>query len=194
MSQHKYTPEQRAFIRNNIKGTPIPELTRLFNVRFGTDLPYSAFKAYCSNHGLRNGVDCRFSPNSVPWNNGKKGYMGANRTSFKLGHSPKNYRPVGSERVNKDGYVEIKIRDPKTWRCKHLVIWEAEHGPLPRGFAVIFADGDRKNFALDNLLKVSRAELLYLNRNHLIQQDKDLTKVCANIAKLAVRASKRQRG
>ena len=45
---------------------------------------------------------------------GKKGICadGCERTWFKKGHIPANYRPVGSERVNADGYIEVKVADP----------------------------------------------------------------------------------
>ena len=187
MSSHKYTPEQRKFIEKHIKGTHVHELVNLFNVKFGTDLSCSSMKSYCGNHGLRNGVNCRFIPGQVPFNKGKRGYMRANKTSFKPGQRPRNYRPVGSERVNKDGYIEVKVADPKTWRPKHLLVWEAANGKICKGEAIIFADGNKCNITLSNLVKVSRAELLYLNRHGLIKEEAELTKTCAAIAKLVVK-------
>ena len=40
------------------------------------------------------------------------------------------------------------------------------------------------NFDIDNLILVSKAEMLILNKNKLIFEDKDFTKVGVNIAKL----------
>ena len=87
--------------------------------------------------------------------------------------------------MNGDGYVDIKIAEPSKWRGKHLVLWERKNGPLPKGFAVIFADGNRRNFDADNLVKVSRKELAYLNRNRLISPNAELTKTAITVAKIA---------
>ena len=44
------------------------------------------------------------------------------------------------------------------WRFKHNLIWEAAHGPIPEDCRVIFKDGDRTNFAVDNLALVTKGE------------------------------------
>ena len=62
------------------------------------------------------------------------------------------------------------------------------HGEkLKKNEAIIFADGDKTNFDIDNLVKVSRANLLYLNNNSLIFDDPDLTKAGVNVSKVAVK-------
>ncbi len=75
---------------------------------------------------------------------------------FKKGERPKNWRPVGSESINADGQVVVKVAEPSVWRLKHQVIWEAENGPLPKGSKLTFADGNQRNVALDNLVAVHR--------------------------------------
>jgi hypothetical protein len=46
-----------------------------------------------------------------------------------------------------------------TWRPKHHLVWESHHGqPIPKGHAVIFGDGNNRNFDPDNLILVSRAQ------------------------------------
>ena len=56
-------------------------------------------------------IAARFQKGSVPLNKGKKVspevYSKIQPTMFKKGHSPVNHREVGSERINKDGYIEI---------------------------------------------------------------------------------------
>jgi hypothetical protein len=103
---------------------------------------------------------------------------------------PPQYRPVGSERINKDGYVEIKVADPRTWKLKQRYIYEQHYGEIPKGYYVIFADQDKRNFDIDNLIAVSRSEMLILNNNKLIYEDKELTKAGVNIAKILSKASK----
>ena len=109
-----------------------------------------------------NVVASRFKKGTVPPNKGKKMspevYAKVSRTMFKKGNRTHNYKPVGSERVNVDGYVEVKVADPGKWRLKHRVIWEEAHGPIPRGHNVQFRDGNPQNLSLDNLYLISRSE------------------------------------
>lgn len=90
---------------------------------------------------------------------------GASSTTWRKGNRPHNHRPIGSERLSKDGYIEVKTAEPRTWTAKSRVIWERENGPLPDGYAVIFLDGNARNFEPSNLYAVKRRELLQLNRN-----------------------------
>ena len=80
-----------------------------------------------------NTIAARFKKGHVSHNKGKKMpaevYARCAPTMFKKGNVTHNYKPVGSERVNVDGYVEVKVADPGKWRLKHRVIWEEAHGP-----------------------------------------------------------------
>lgn len=195
---HKYTPEQRMFIENNIKGLGNKELTEMFNRQFNLSLAISQIKTYKGNHGLSSGLTGQFKKGQEPWNKGKKGYIGANKTSFKKGNVPANYRPVGSERIcSKDGYVLIKVQDKgkyqERWKLKHKVIWEEVNGPVPEGYAIIFGDGDKTNLDIDNLILVSRSQLLQLNRHDLIKDDIDLTRTGIIIADLHLATGRRMR-
>lgn len=109
-------------------------------------------------------VAARFKKGHAPKNKGKKmspeTYAKVARTMFKKGNKTHNYRPVGSERVNVDGYVEVKVSDPGKWRLKHRIIWEEAYGPIPRGHNVQFRDGNSQNLNIDNLYIISRADQL----------------------------------
>ena len=75
---------------------------------------------------------------------------------FKKGDIPSNKKPIGSERIIKDGYTEIKVAEPNKWESpKHRVIWEKVNGKISKGYALVFADGNKQNFGLDNLILVS---------------------------------------
>lgn len=120
----------------------------------------------------------RFQKGLVPWNKGTKGVVGVHEacraTQFKPGErrgvAVKLYQPIGTERVSKDGYLERKVNDDmplqKRWRAVHLVVWEAANGLLPKGHAVTFKDGNKRNLALENLELVSRADLMRRNTRH----------------------------
>jgi hypothetical protein len=192
MYGRKYTAEEVEFIKINCVGRSWSEVTRLFNEHFGLSLTRGQIESFTGNHHLRNGLDGCFQPGQVPHNKGVKGLHYSPASEFKKGHRPWNYKPVGTERINSE-YVEVKIADPKKWRAKHVVIWEAANGPVPKGHVVIFADGNRRNMVLDNLLLISRGELSVMNHLKLISADKDFTKIGKTIADISMLAAKRKR-
>lgn len=106
----------------------------------------------------------RFRKGHVPVNKGKRMspelYAKCAPTMFRKGNRPVNHRQVGSERVNVEGYVEVKVSEPNKWRLKHRVVWEQANGPIPPGHNVQFRDGNRRNCGLDNLYLISRADQL----------------------------------
>lgn len=165
-----YTRERKEWLREHYPLMPQPELTAAYNEQFGTDHTVDQIKSALGRFGILSGRTGYYAKGETPWNKGVTGYMGANRTSFTKGSVPPNRVPMWTERVSKDGYIEMKVpeRNPHTgfptrFKCKHLWLWEQEHGPLPSGHVVIFLDGDFRNFALENLHCVPRKVLLNLN-------------------------------
>jgi hypothetical protein len=192
---HKYPPEQVEFIRDNFAGYSIAELTILFNRRFGTAFTTEQIRNAAKIRGLSTGNDGRFKPGQIPHNKGKKKWWtGGEETRFKKDHMPFNYRPVGSERVNVEGYIEIKVADPKTWKLKHRLIWEAAHGLIPRGHRVVFGDGDKANLSLDNLILVTLEQAAVMSKLGLFQFDADLTRIGVTIADLKMKITEREKG
>jgi hypothetical protein len=191
---HWYTEEEIQFLRDNVTGRSRAELTKLFNERFNLALTENQIAGALKNRKLVTGRDCRFRPGQAPHNKGTKGLQrGGEETQFKPGQIPWNYKPVGTERVNTDGYTEIKVADPKTWKGKHIIIWEEANGPVSKGYVVIFANGDKGNVVPENLLLVSRAQLAQMNRNHLIKNDAELTRTGMVIADVLLKIGERKR-
>jgi hypothetical protein len=198
---HRYTAAEMRFLTYKVAGRSYAELTELFNRRFNLDFTVKRLKSALSRLGLKNGRAGRFLPGNIPHNKGKTGTCpaGCEKGWFRPGHRPWTYKPVGTERVNGDGYIDVRIRNPtgkrwKNWKAKHRIIWEKAHGKIPRGHVVIFADGNNRNFALENLLLVSRAELSVMNRRGLISARGELTRTGKAVAdiKLAIAARKRK--
>lgn len=100
----------------------------------------------------------RIEKGATSWNKGAKGLCikGSEKSWFKKGNKPYNYKPVGSTRCINKGYTEIKIADPNRWQFLHRHIWEKAFGQLSRHEVVVFKDGDKTNIQLDNLEKVTR--------------------------------------
>ena len=190
---HHYTEEQLSFLRDHAQGRSRKELANLFNTRFDLQLSVSAVAGTCKRYGYSTGLDTRFRPGHATWNAGQKGAIKVNSGSYKKGNRPHNWKPVGTRIVGTDGYAKVKIAEPREWAFVHVLLWRERHGELPPGQVVIFADGDKTNFATDNLVAVSRAELAVLNRQRMICPDADLTRAGIAVAKLLIKARERQK-
>jgi len=120
-----------------------------------------------------------FQKGHVPANKGvamkKEVYAKLERTMFKKGTVPHNFRPAGSERESKDGYLEVKVNDSNKWQLKHRVIWENANGKIEKGFIIAFKDNNKKNCCLENLEKITLQD--NMKRNSIIQYPEELQQV-----------------
>lgn len=194
---HRWTEEERQFLRDNVDGTPIHELTKLFNEYFKTNLKYSQVRGTVKRMKLKCGISTQFKKGHITWNKGVPIYnKKTEQTQFKKGHKPKNYMDIGTERLNGDGYVMIKVSDEGTysdrWKLKHKVLWEKENGEVPRGYNLIFLDGNKLNNNLDNIALVKRGELTRLNHQKLISDNPEVTKTSINLVRLQQLVSERK--
>jgi hypothetical protein len=191
-----YTEEQVQFLRDNYQGRSVAELTALFNERFAAGKTEKQIKAFVSNRGITSGRTGQFEKGQTPWNHGVKGYMGPNPTSFKKGQAPPNRKPLGTERIcSKDGFILIKIAEtnpytgfPTRYKHKHVHVWEQIHGPVPKGHVVSFIDGDKLNCEPENLMLLTRKELLCLNLHNYKDAPAELKPSVLALAKLEAKA------
>jgi len=188
---HTYTLDQKEFIKANIKGISVFKLVDKINKRFDTDLNYNQIRAYVKNHKLTSGHDTQYKKGHNPTGGCiKKGQRRGVKTEYKKGVHPHNWVPVGAERITTDGYIDIKVQDghqQHNWKAKHKIIWEKANGPIPKGNVVIFANGDNRDFDIDNLLCITKHQLLVLNRKHLIKNNSNITKTSVELAKLYIK-------
>lgn len=76
----------------------------------------------------------------------------------------KTDKPIGAENI-RQGYIFIKT-ELGDWVAKHVHLWEQEHKQaVPKGHCVYFLDGDKSNFAIDNLACIPKQELSRLVRS-----------------------------
>lgn len=139
------------------------------------------------------GAEFRFKAGQQPWNAGMNGWQAGGRsaeTRFKPGtingSAAERLKPVGFERVTDDGILQRKIRADgpphRRWQSVHEIIWEEHNGPRPAGHLVVFKDGNRCNFSLDNLELISRAE--NCRRNSIHRYPPELKHAIRTLAKL----------
>jgi hypothetical protein len=191
------TKEQDDYMRSISAGKTNEKLIEIMYERFGIRFTESQMKNYRNSRRIRNGLDYRFKKGNVPPNKGKKiapeVYEKCAATMFKKGHKPAASRPVGSERLDKDGYMMIKVAEPNKWKPKHVWIWEQANGPVPKGYKILFADQNKSNFALDNLILISYGESAQLNKNRLTFNNAELTKTGLNLVRLKMEMSRRKK-
>ena len=189
---HRYSEEQKEFIITNNYGKYSKELAEMFNQYFNTNITAKEIAYFRRNNKLNSGLTGQFKKGNVAHNKGKKQieYMSqesierTKKTRFKKGNKPKNYRPVGSERITKDGYIEVKVADPNKWETKNKIIYKQYFGDIPEGHKIIYADGNKLNNDINNLILVSDNEELIMNRHRLRTEDIELTKTGYLIAKV----------
>ena len=144
---------------------------------------YLASPAACRlRRGDNPGAPFRFKKGHVPANKGlrRPGWAPGRmrETQFKKGVrqgvAVRLYKPIGTERISKDGYLERKVNDglplQARWRAVHLVLWESLHGPVPASHAVSFKNGDRRDIRPENLELIHRRVLMARNTVHNLPQ------------------------
>lgn len=127
----------------------------------------------------------QFKKGQESWNKGLKGVVGVQEacraTQFKKGrpaHEARNYKPIGTLRVNADGILERKVTDdPNVYPARRWVpvtrlVWEAANGPIPAGHVVRFKQGMATTVpelvTLDRLECISRVENMRRNSVHTV--------------------------
>lgn len=194
MYGHKYTDEEKAFMEEYVPGHSYREIQKAFIERFGWEIKIGQVNSYIGNHHLNTGRTGFFEKGMVPPNKGKKMpadiYEKAKPTMFKKGNVPHNYRPVGSERVNKDGYLEVKVKDPRTWKLKHRLVWEKANGKIPQDSIVIFRDGNKQNVSIENLILIKKSVNAVLNHTGLMAHNGEMKDAAIKLAELKIETSK----
>ena len=199
MVGHRYTEEEHKFLQAFIPGHTYKEIAEAYNKKFIEPITESRVKGYMANHRINNGLTGRFKKGHIPANKGTHpptvGRMG--ETQYKKGNLPHNTRPVGYERITKDGYIEVKVKmRPSHPNCndnfiaKHRLVWEAENGPIPKGYKLTFLDGNRQNCSLENLALITNAEHLQMTRQGLRSGIPQITETGILIARAGVASQK----
>jgi len=185
-----FSKDIRDFINDNSNGVSNQALTEMINTKFSTNYNREQIKNYKQRHKISSGLNGQFEKGIIPFNKGKKMsceiYDKCKATMFKKGQIPSNHREVDSERITKDGYIEMKIAEPNVWDLKHRVIWRSINGEIGSDDKIVFLDGDPLNINIDNLALITNCELHELNRKGLIKDNADLTKIGILIAKLNI--------
>lgn len=203
----KWTKKHYDYILSICNGKPVKETLVLFNEHFNESITLCVLYGAMQRCGAKANVNSgRFKKGVKPFNKGlkwdeylsKESQESCRKTCFKKGERlrEKNnkWSEVGTETLLKNKYVYVKVDKPIDknghiyQKLKHQLIWEQNNGPIPKGYVVIFLDGNSQNFNIDNLALVKRSELATLNRKNLIiKNNKEATRCGIAIIKLEER-------
>lgn len=159
--------EEQAYLLGNYKYKTIQELTNLFNKRFNKELSTTQIQHLKKKLGITNGRgNCQ--------------------------------KPLLSERTDSEGYILLKVRDKqhkgydKNYILKSHYIWEKQYGKIPKGYNLIYLDGNKKNCYIENLALVKNSELVYINHNMKLSKYKDINETSIMIAKMMAKIKEKR--
>lgn len=183
----KWTETEKEDFKSIYADTQNDELAKKYNCSIysvqklahalGLKKSYAFKMSFITDKFLEAGKKTRFNPGNVSFNKGKKmeDFLSPEqieilkKNQYKKGQVPHNWKPLGFERVTKDGYIEVKVRDEygekrvKNFELKHRLLWEEINGPVPKGMMVKFKDGNKENIVIENLFLASMCENLIEN-------------------------------
>ena len=124
--QHKWTNEEKEYLTQIYKKNDYDTILKMMNDKFECSFNRNQIISFMKRNKLKSEAiknNGRFSKGMTPWNKGLS-YMPNNKeTRFQKGNIPHGHREVGEERIDKYGYVQIKVAEPNVWDLKHRVIY-----------------------------------------------------------------------
>lgn len=203
-----FTKEMKEFLIENVKGITSQELTDRINEKFNTAFTKEQVRNWKSREKQPSGIEgCgRFKAGHTPHNKGKKApewvkeKIKKTKTMFEKGNVPHQTLPLGTERYDKDGYIEVKVTaslyesagnrgrcstfDTK-WIGKHKKIWIDFYGDkIPEKHKIIFLDKNKYNFSIENLACVSNREHAVMCKKRRYTENAELTQVGKTLTEL----------
>lgn len=194
-----FEKEHLDFLRKHYPTMSRKELLEAFNSHFEVNLDLNQLGRALKKNKIQSGRTGRFEAGSESWKLVKT--HRPNSGTFRAGSIPANTKPLWTERVDDEGYIQIKVPLPNPYTKaktrymhKHVYVWEQANGPVPEGMVILFKDGNRQNCELDNLTLVSKAERLRLTQLHYREVPEEYRPLLLTVAKLDVKAFSLRKG
>lgn len=132
--KHDWTRAEVNLIQKELPGKTYAQMAELISKRFGWNCQYYHIRKYCKSHGIK----CGFRKG---W-----GKLGEERLVPKGG---KNHKPV------RMWYVKVGKGVPGAdkygWKLKQHILEERLWGEIPKGYKVVFNDGNPENCVIQIL-------------------------------------------
>ena len=193
-------PEWCEWMAGYIPGHSEQEIIAAFKERWGVELRVTQVANFKTRFGIKSGtVGGRFVKGQVSRNKGRpqsewmtpEAIERTKATRFKKHSFPHNTRPMGYERVNVDGYIEVKVRerpDAEHRSCfdlKQRLVYEQAHNvKLTSDDVIVFLDGDKLNCDPSNLARLSHSEHAKMTTYKLTYSDRETFDTALNIMRL----------
>lgn len=150
------------------------ELCEAFNANFKTQVSVKQITSTLKRNHIKSQRDTKFTKGCRPWHAGTTGKKPRTRGTFKPGVTFSTHKKIGDE-VMKNGFWYVKT-DQGKMRPKHQVVFERHNGrTIKANHRVIFIDGDRENFNIENLTEVTYSQFAAIVRRGLIKKQDSLS-------------------
>lgn len=188
-NESKYTKEILEFCKEKRKKHSVREVLELLKKELNFETSFWGLQKTLSEHKIR-GVNKGHFKNGHPCLLKKK----PKPPKKKKPRIPHNKRKIGDERVDKDGYIIVKIANPSVWMRKGRYLYEKYHNvKLGRNDFIIFLDGDKRNFNKENLYRVTQEEIAVFNKCFKIHENPEATRAGILLSKIKLKKFERIR-
>lgn len=140
MKRREFSEEEIDFVRRYADALSTREMAEAFTVRFGSPIGQTMIRRLMERNGIQSSAYRKNHP--LP--------IGTERWSDYYQCVIVKVRNVSVAGI-KDKRERDRLRNSQ-WMLKQNWVWEQTHGqPLPKDQVVVFLDGDRTNYAPENL-------------------------------------------
>ena len=174
MKKYSYSQEEAEYLVSIFDGRYCNEIIELYKEKFNKDITKKELYAFKRSHNVKNGVEGKFQ---------------------KGGFNPCPPSPIGHERISyKNGLkrVRIKVAENK-WVEKSRYIYEQHYGKIPKNCNIVFLDGNRDNYDINNLKCITKAQHRFIAGNCLYFQDKELNNTSILVAEMKEKIAKKEK-
>lgn len=164
-----FTDEHRKFIVNHFEKTFNDDLTEMFNREFNLNVSENQIAQFKYRNGLKSNLP-----------------IGSRKPRHKH-----RLKPLGTQRIA-NGHILVKIENG--WKKLSRIVWEQHNGEIPKGYEVMFLDGNKTNCDISNLFLVTKGELIQTIKHRKISDIPEVTKANVLITKINLAINERKRG
>ena len=163
MDSYKYTNEQKEWLKEHYPVLGAEIITEMFNEKFKQNRSVDAIKQMCFILGLKLAEDVFADYRK-------------RTTENLLNYHKKRTAPVGTICKKTSTTCERVKSENGEWIPIGKYLYEKNIGKVPKGYQVIFLDGNRDNHELINLEIVPVSYQALMNTYNLRSSDREITK------------------
>lgn len=171
-----YTNDEIEYLKSIIGKMYSNEVIKQYNDKFNKQMSYNQLLAFQKKYKIRSGLDTTF----------KKGKV----------DNPNPPQPIGYENISyqKNNIKRTRIKIGKNkWIDKQRYIYEQYYGKIPKDCVIIFLDGNRDNFDINNLKCITKEQHRIIAGNCLYFNNKYLNEISIDNAELIIKTKDKRK-